>query len=415
MYDDASSASGLGYTFAEISAAFPADFISNGTNKPSYRASVTLQVGDTTTNAATTTLVDTVESTVIWDNTRTLAYRATQTTSWFTNLGTKVGTGDQASGHKGTTLVFGTATTMRGTMNLYGCTIKMQGNFLATLIPTPNAGELVNCLFQSSSASAALSSFSIGSTSNFDNIYNVDITGNVTADISLGPGANTVERCTVGGSGQRGCIQLAPGTSRTYKDIALFGTPTRADMLWPSSTIVNHHLVRPVWTNNAPKFGFVGSAALPSLANATLEYWPYNVKIVDGTGAAISGIPVRLTDAHGNVQVDTTTGSDGRLSYGSGLTEDAVIVMDHYSDTTQYVQRFRGPFLSEINTGPNADNRYRSRTYPFTWPGVETVTTSTGTFLPVMDVIPLFQNEFITVDDLPIEAEHVQRIAATVP
>lgn len=427
LYDDSINAGGFDphtagqpHTFAEIAQfcvnAGNTDFVSNGTNKPSYRGSVNVQIGDAGTGTATTTLEDTVESTVIWDNTRTLAYRATQTSSWFTNLGTKVGTGDQATGHKGTTLVFGATTTLRGTMNFYGCDIRVQGNFICTVTPyAVGVGELVNCIFQSASTSAAVSGFSIGLNA-FDNIYNVDVTAGVSVDVLNIFGGNSVERITVGGPSLRSAFQLSAGTSRSYKDVSLFGSPTRADILWSASTIVNHHLIRPVWTNNAPKFGFASaSASTPTLANATLEYWPYNVKIVDGAGDAISGIPVRLTDAVGNIQVDTTTGADGRLSYGSGLTANTAVVMDHYSNGTIYVQRHRGTFLCEINTGPGSNTSYLSKTYTFTWPGAETVTVDSGTFEPVQDIIPLALNDYISVDELPLEAEHVTRIYAEVP
>lgn len=396
IYDDASSASGLGYTFAEIATAFPVDFVNNGTFKPSYRALVSLQVGDTGVGTATTTLVDTDGSNVIWDNTRTLLYRTTQTSSWFTVLGTKVGTGNEASGHKGTTLVFGAATTIRGNFKNYGGTLRMGATGAAPLtflLPTGGGGELVNCLMQSEATSGNAFSFTGSSANSFDTIYNVDWTGATSGTLVNNWWSRASERLTFGGSNGRQMVPLT-ATAMTLKDIAFFGTPTTSDIAWNVGTIASHQIVRPMWSNNAPKFGFAtAGTSTPTLAFASLEMWQYDVKVVDGAGAAISGIPVRLTDAFGNVQVNTTTGSDGMLSFGSGATTNAVVVMDHYSNGTIYVQRHRGPFYSEINTpnltGYNAS--YASRQYYFTWPGAESITTTSGTFEDVQDIVNLLE------------------------
>ena len=398
IYDDSDAtgghAAGSPHTFAEISAAFPADLVSNGTNVPSYRGVATIQVGDTGTGTATTTLPDTVGSTVIWDSTKTLQYRTTQTTSWFTVLGTKVGAGDVASGHKGTTLVFGGTTTIRGTLDAYGSTLRMGVTGavpLTFLLPTGGGGELINCLMQSQATSSNAFSFTGSSANSFDTIYNVDWTGATSGTLVNNWWSRASERLTFGGSNGRQMVPLT-ATSMTLKDVAFFGTPTTSDIAWNVGTIASQQMVRRMWSNNAPKFGFsTGTTNTPVLDFATLELWLYDVKVVDGSGTAISGIPVRLTDSIGNVQVDAITGSDGMLSYGSGLTTNAVVVMDHYSNGTIYVQRHRGPFYVEINT-PNLTGynpSYASRQKYFVWPGAESVTTTAGSFEDVQDIVNL--------------------------
>lgn len=388
IYDDASSASGTGYTFAEIAAAFAADFVSNGTNKPSYRAKVSLQVGDTGVDTATTTLVDTAESTVIWDSTKTLIYRATQTTSWFTVLGTKIGSGNRASGKAQTTLIFGANTTLRGTFQAYGSTLKTStGTIVITSQASPSSSELVNCLVQNSATSG--NTFTLLAA--VGNLYNADFSSGTTGNVISSWSATSAERITVAATTPTAYVLLPISASQTIKDLTLFGTPSGADFRWNPGTTAQHHLVRPGWTQAAAKFGFAGAATTPVIANATLEYALFNVKLVDGTGAAISGIPVRLTDSVGNAQVSTTTDSAGEISFGSGLLINAVAVMDHYSDGAAYAQRHRSPFYIEINlptmTGYNAN--YFGRQYYFDWPGSETVTTTSGAFEDVNDIVNL--------------------------
>ena len=116
--------------------------------------------------------------------------------------------------------------------------------------------------------------------------------------------------------------------------------------------------------------------------------WIYNVKCVDGAGAGVSGLPVKLTDNEGNEPVDTTTDSSGRISFGSGLQANAVTVADHYLVGGVYTIRHRSPFLAEINMPDQAgyDGNYMSYKYYFDWPGKDSVTVSSGSFEDVNDV-----------------------------
>ena len=296
-----------------------------------------------------------------------------------------------ASGHKGTHIVFGAATTIRGTSSIYGSDLRTSTGTLTFLLPTNGGGELINCIVQSSVTSGTNFQMTGSAVNTFDNLYNVDMSGSTTATMFNNWFTDAAERITFAGNPAR-FIAPPSGTAITMKDFAFFGTPTSSDIGWQGSTIVNHLFVRPGWSGNGPKFGFAtGSLASPLLAAASREYWLFDLKIVDGTGAAISGIPIRLTDTLGNAQVDTTTDATGELSFGSGLTANGVIVMDHYSDTTQYVQRSRSPFYLEINTSnlTGYNSNYASRQYYFNWPGSETVTTTAGSFEDVNDIVNL--------------------------
>lgn len=388
IYDDADAtgghAAGSPHTFAEIAAAFPGEFASLGTNAPSYRGLQTLQIGDTGVGTATTTLADT-NSIVIWDNTKTLATRATQTTSWFLNLGTKVGTGNEASGKSGPVLVFGAATTLRGNLACYGCTFNTTSGALSQTGVSGTTQDIQNCLFQSSVTGVA--PFIPQSLATTCVYYNVDISHSTTSQVMASFICTAAERITVCATAPTTFLQTAIG-QLAAKDLKMVGTPSTSDIRWSAVGPSNWQLVRPIFTGLAPKFSGA-SASGPLLAQATWEYWLWDVKIVDGSGAGIVNIPVKLTDAIGEVQVDTVSDSAGEIDFGSGITNKAVKVMDHYMVGLTYTQRHRSPFLIEINTGAGALVGYPSRRYYFNWPGTESVTTSSGAFEDVNDIINL--------------------------
>ena len=364
------------HTFAEIAAAFPADFVSNTTNEPSYRAKVNVQIGDTGVGTATTTIADT-NAVVIWDSTFTLKWRITQTTSWNLNLGTKVGSGNQASGKAGCTLVFGALTSILGNVRLYGCTIKnrtgslnMSDNTLGT------TRDVINTLFQSE-VTPGIATFGIGSsTKAVDNLYNFDISHAATTQPVVGSFfADAAERITICASTPIAFIS-AGSVGVTIKDLAVFGSPTTADFRWVGVTPADWKLVRPKFSGNAAKFA--ATSTEPILSRSTQEMWLYETKIVDGsTGNPIAGIPVKLTDAIGNVVVNQNSDANGEVIFGSGVTQNAVCVLDHYNNGAGvYLTRTRSPFLFEINTGAGRNINYQSRRYYSKWPGEETQTYS---------------------------------------
>jgi len=434
IYDDASSASGTGYTWAEIASAFGADFIDNGTNLPSYRSAVSIQVGDTGTGTATTSLIDATDSTVIFDDNKTLTYRSTQTSSWFTTLGTKVGTGDVATGNAGGCLVMGTTATIRGTFKFYGCKIVQTKGAISFVPYADEVGELVNCLIQhraTGTAPIVLGSASI----KIDNLYNVDISSDSNNYVATIINARSVRRVTMGGPSVAYGLSTALASVEN-KDCNIFGSPATSDYRWSAAGALSWGFVRPGWSGNAAKFSSYATSIPPLDGSQTREFWIYNVKVVDSSGVGISGIPVKLTDTTGAIPVNTTTDSTGQitflpveldsgggLAYQSDIFTNAVPTMDHYVDvggTGLYTQRHRSPFLAEINmsyqTGYNSN--YESRRYYFNWPGYPSITTTSGTFEDIQDIISLGPSTppaAILTNDLPLSAPAEIRFEVPVP
>lgn len=416
IYDDASSASGTGYTMAEISAAFPAVIVDLGTNRKAYRCIQDIQIGDLTTDAATTTLADTNVD-IFFDSGKSLRTRTTQLTSWYLRLGTKVGTGDQASGKDGCTLVLGSAGTGAGWVRqayCYGCTLRTTtGSFLQS--QTDGYGEYINCILQSSATGTT--PFSLGTVGfAFDNLYNIDISHVTTAQVMSNFNANTAERITIACAAPTTFLSTN-GVAVAMKDVAFFGSPTQSDLRWGGTGAINWVLVRPLWTGNAPKFSMNGASSL-AIGSATVEYRIFDTKLVDANGDGIADIPFRLTDAYGNVQIDTTTNAHGQITFGSGLTTNAVACIDHYTPSAgTYGIRDRSPFYTEINTGVGMNPAYESKAYYWNWPGSETYTTTSGALSDVGDVIYLAPAVVapIMVDDLPLEASGEVRILMPVP
>lgn len=387
IYDDSDAtgghAAGSPHTFAEIAAAFPAIFTDLGTNAKSYRSQVSLQIGSGV-GSATTTLNDT-NSTLIFDNTRTLTWQNSTTTSWNVNLGTKVGSGNTASGKNGSVVVLGAATTVRGNLALYGTTLKTTSGAITFASVVGCTNDFQNLLIQSSVTGVApILPQSLATSAVF---YNVDFSHSTTSQVLASFVSTAAERITVCATAPTTFLQTAV-SQLSVKDLKMFGSPSTSDIRWSGPGPVNWQLVRPGFTLLAPKFS--GSAANPNLAAATWEYWLWDVKVVDGAGAGIANVPVKLTDVTGEIQVNTTTGSDGQVTFGSGITANAVKVMDHYMVAgPTYAQRHRSPFLVEINTGSGAIVGLQSRRYYFNWPGYESITTSAGTFEDVADIISL--------------------------
>lgn len=376
-YDDSSSASGLGYTFAEISAAFPADFVDvSAGGRESYVSAVRLQCGDTTTDSATTTLNATNLDVSFAPGMR-WQWRATQTTSWFTNLGTKVGSGNRAGAKNGCNITHGAGLALQvlGTFKAYDCKFIMNGVSSGGFTPITGSGsEMVECTLVNTSTG----NFAVGSPSFlFDNLFNIEICGTPTQILVSNIGASAQERITLSVTAP---VAYASTTiaNLQFKDWALKGTPSSGDFRWGNQFATNWLVLQPKWSQNGPKFAQATAGSM-AVANGAKEYWAYNVKVVDANGAGVAGVAVTLTDVLGNVQVDTTTDSDGRISFGSGITANMVIVMDHYTVSQVYTQRHRSPFTVEIGN-------YR---YKMFWPGYETVTTSAGTFEDVNDIVPI--------------------------
>jgi hypothetical protein len=371
------------HTFAEIAAAFPADFTALGTNEPSYRGLVSVQIGDSTIGSQTTTLADT-NKTVIWDATRTLTNATTNLASWFLNLGTKVGTGNRASGKDGCTLVFGAATTLNENLALYGCTLKSRTGAVTFGGVSGPTREIVDCIIQSAAAGTTPILTGIDP---LTNAYNVDISHVTTAQVCGNFNFTAAERITISAAAPSSFV-FAGAPSQSWKDIVFFGSPTQSDLRWSVSGATNWKIIRPTYSNSGnPKFSSGVITITP--ANGCQEFWGYNAKVIDRNGLGIANIPVKLTDTLGNVLVDALTDATGQISFGSGITADFVPVVDHYTTAGVYAIRHRSPFLSEINTGVNRNTNYQSRTFTWFWHGYSTYTTTAGSFADVNDVVPI--------------------------
>lgn len=398
LYDDTNNTNHAAapgpHTWAEIAAAFPADFISGGTNVPSYRSKVNVQIGDAGVGTAATNLTDATDATVTFDNGFTLAMRASQFSSWFLTLGTKLGTGNRASGINGGTVNLGAATTLRGTIKLYGGTVRQTAGALTWNhgLLGFSVGEAVNWMFKSTSG--AVAPFVMGAAGNLiDNLYNVDFSHSTANQMMSNFFVTAAERITFGGVTPLAFLQSG-SVNVQMKDSAAFGSPSNADFRWAGPGATDWTFVRPRYTGSAPKFSATTAfAAIQDPNTAAHEYWLYDIKLVSGIGGVgVPGIPVKLTDSVGNVQVSTTTDANGQISFGSGAIANAVIVADHYVTAANvYTIRHRSPFLAEFNlpsmAGYNAS--YPTQRYYFYWPGYASITTSSGSFEDVGDVIAL--------------------------
>jgi len=388
LFDDndaTNHTAGQPHTFAEIAASpFAADFVDNGTTPKSYRAKQTIQVGDLGTGTNATSLVDT-NVTVIFDATKQLAYRATQLSSWTTKFGIKTGSGNIASGRSGCNIYSsGAITTIRGNIQLYGSRITATGRLTINNATAGLIGDCVNCLLEST-GTGVVSGVDFGGATPFDNIYNVDVMGAATSGAvgimnTIFP--TTMERITI--CGNPTAFIRSSNTTLSAKDIAFFGTPVTSDVIWVGTAVTSNWVfIRPRWSGNAPKFS--GTALSNDPANGTHEYWAFDTKVVDRNGTGVANIPVRLTDAQGNIQVNTLTDANGQINFGSGISAGFVIVRDHYLNASAvYSVRDRSPFTAEVNTGVSANLNYLSRRYKFDWPGL-----ATGNFEDIGDVVAI--------------------------
>lgn len=384
------------YSFTDIYAAMQVlspgntDFVdASYGGRTVYQVNVRLQCGDTGTTASTTTLTDTNKDVYFAPGVR-WQWRATQTSSWFTNLGTKVGTGNRAGAKDGCNIIHGAGLAFQplGVFRGYDCKFIMNGTSLLAFALLDNQGsELIECTCVNTSTG----SFSMGGTATrFDNLYNVELCGNNAAGgLVSSSGAVASERITISAPSSATFI-AGLVANLSFKDYKLVGSPTQCDYRWGNVTNTNWSIVQPKWSGNAAKFA-QNAAGSMAVANGAKEYWGFTIKTVDSTGAAVANVPVSLTDTLGNVQINTTTDSEGRITFGSGLTANTVLVMDHYTVSQVYTQRHRSPFLLEVNTGASAVTGYSAVRTRFYWPGYEDITTSAGTFEDVNLVVGLQQ------------------------
>lgn len=285
---------------------------------------------------------------VFFDSAKALTYRTTQPTSWTTNFGTKVGTGNKASGREGVVLYTSNATTIRGQAAIYGSTIVQTSNSTLAFAPAVSGAnfEMIECrVGNKGTTSGATISVGTASGLQLSNIYNVDFWGELvsaSAGLLTTFGATTIERCTIAINGAAFFVKSAQATL-SAKDIVFFGTPGTADIGYSGNGIGNvWTLVNIGWSGNAAKF-----SSMTSPQGNIVEYRIGDMKVGDVNGTPVSGQPAKMTDVTGAVAFNTTTDANGRVAFGSGILTNAVPVADHYG-TASYVTASRGPYLVEV-------------------------------------------------------------------
>jgi hypothetical protein len=378
--------------------------VDSGTDYRTFRSLKTIFVGQTVSTGSGTTNTTTFQDTncyVTFDNNKIFRTRTGSTSNLTTIFGTKNGTGAEATGLDGVVLSFScsanTTTSWRGTVKLYGTTVKSRG--AATLRPLQispasagNSSEIMNCIFD------GFTGYVLGSNgSNIPTIYNLDLcvpsvsTATITAAFF-----DTFKRVTIGGTNS--AAHLSSNTAGVgMRDVIMFGS-SQPNSVFCGAANPNWKMVNVTYIDGVDKFASAGSYSpgdndTTRADNGVHDYREYGIKVVDGNGSGISGIPVRLTDSTGSVQVSTTTDAYGQISYDSGVSADSVIVFDWYGrqSDSAVTSRDRSPFLEEVNlpsmSGYNPN--YMSHRQKFRWPGSQTYTLTSGALKSVYDMIAL--------------------------
>jgi len=379
IYDDGDATGGHSagnpHTAAEMAASsdvnVAANWLAYTSNKPAYRGLATVLVGSSTGGTNNTTWTDS-NAIFSWDSGKTMSMPGTGGTNVFINWGNKVGSGSIATGRNGVAAYFGTTTTLLGRLMLYGCSFESTG---ALNMRGDSSSEYID-LICGSTQTGATGTIGFGtSSSQTGTLYNVDLWGNVSgATNGLVNSMNPLlcQRLTIGGNSFGSEFKLAGQLNLSLKDVILFGTPSTSDFILTGAAPQSWDLVRPIWSG-ATRFLFSGGTITPGNVR---ERWLFDTRVVDLNGDPVAGVLIKLTDALGNVQVNDVTDSSGSVNFGSGITQNAVIVRDHYTTAGVYAVRDRSPFLMEVNGG---QQRYR-----FSWP-----TDATGAFMDFGDAIPL--------------------------
>jgi len=395
IYDDNDAtgghAVGQPHTAAEMAASTDPNVAANWVllagNIPKYRSLMNVRVASSTGGQTNTTTWTDQDAIFDFDNTRTISFGVAaggNSPNATLNWGVKVGSGNRAGARNGVTVYLGNTTLIRGNPNLYACNLVQApvGGGLFQIVPTTGGGDIIGCTLGHRGTGGTAQIVFGSSAQAVNNVFNLNAWSNVataSAGIFSTFNCTNAEEVHTGGNSYSSAIRSAQSTL-SAKDLTIHGTPLVADIVCNASVPITWTFVRPHWSGNAPKFNPMNAGVT---VGSVTEYWLLDTKIVNSAGSGVSGISVVLTDVLGNTLINTTTDANGRISFGSGLTLNAVPVMDHYGDGVNYLTRARSPFLAQVNV-TNTNLAYNKIAFPFTWP-----TDANGNFEDVAVIVPI--------------------------
>jgi len=340
--DNASSANGLYYTFAEVFASpFGAEFTGLGTSPESYRALVSLVNGDGG-GTATTTLKET-NATLTCDLGKPLNISPIGSANRTMQFGEKIlGPNGKPSGKNGCRLVFeNSSISWAGIVKAYATQIRCSGTFNYFPGTAGLPGEFVDVIIDTGGSIG----LGLPATGKVDLLFNVDISlygGGTTVVANIN--SNYAERITIFGTGQR--LISTPNAVRV-RDLILGGTPTVADVNI-SSAVNEWDIAEPIWSGNAPQ-------ANSNLANSAYinEWWRWlPVTQEERTGAFIASVPLKVLDVDGTEVLPLTyTDVNGMISYGASdlITQNCLKVRRGKRTSSVWAWQKRGPFRVRVN------------------------------------------------------------------
>lgn len=380
VYDNAFSASGLYYTFAEINTAFPNDFelavgattgLGAGTIRKQYISGVNLTIGGQAADGTNATTLQDSNCDVYFRTGNVLSYRnipSVLKTQFGTKIASTAGGVSYVSGRDGVFIEQASGNLVyRGQFLMYGSeSFVDSGNLQFLDSGASGASEMAGCIQRCGSSVGMV--IGNNATANFD-VYNTTFastsTGTFVSAMSLRNTDNLIFACAAPAS-----FFVSGAANMKVSNIQLIGAPTTSDIRWTGGGGTAWYIYQPQFSGSAivPRFSGVG----PPSSTPTQEFWYFNVKVCDPFGNPITGVPVRLSsDIDGNV-VDTKTFGDGDIGFthtDSGFS-NGVRVRDHYGQVS-YAFTDR-TFTATINGYGGAFPPlagYNTSIVKFEWPG----------------------------------------------
>lgn len=343
--DDLQSATGLGYTAAEFSAAFPLYVVNLNNPTASYRFEVTMQNGDGV-GSAKTTWVDT-RAKFDWANGKTYLVNATGRSNRWTNWGViySAAAGKEPIGYDGIVATFGAATTISGNGDLGGCEFR---NYQAGaagpvfLLPTT-----VGCLMRVVDVDCYTGGTQAYGNANqpLQKLRRVTAAGFGAGNFGRIVQFNCLDADTIAVAFPSGSAKLSTGGQVVIKNPRFIGPSSQAELVLTGGGM----LLNPEWS------GDVVRATI-----ASFETFIEFTGVVRAAGAAVAGALVQLYDKNNRLVVDARTDALGILEdylmaptvqqapFGSPFTNAiAVEALEVVSGSN--VLRYQGPWRLEVN------------------------------------------------------------------